>query len=827
MRGKWFVCFMQLFLLALLVSCGGEGSTSQEYAKWTFSGYIVDGATNERLPGTTIEYLDENGNTTIVHADSNAAFYITSLPYGQKVFRFSGERLSGKDTVEYGERLVSASSGTESSLMEGVLANGSRLIKLYPLNASVTGQAVLKLAGSGQMVRAANITLRIQYRDTSFVNNAPQKFQVKSDSLGKFRFDNLPADTSIWLFANAIEYNGTRYNMVPQSLPRLASGVEQDIGRIVLQADTVNLETLQALSSNVLDLDGVGLVGLSPDITPYYVLNEKLKENLVDLQVLVGDSALDALPELKGDTLYVRHNTPFPANALIEVQLRGQSAGTGKMMELKLNGKRCFKIGQALMPLASNTWSSELDYRSEFAVGDTLWVRYSAKLSAVSQVQWAKVSSGKSLWGAGQSANASAWTNQDTLFVVPDQRLSAAAGDRIAFQVAVRSASGELSTWNEFYTTLASGSANVQWTNTKDAVGSMRTDLGVLDSIVVVSSRPLAKVIGVTITDSASLPFGFMLSDVVLKGTDTIVYKPRVAMAPGTLYGMDFDVQTKAGANLYNVLSTHWKTAYQVKVVSVDNRTSTGYRRLKAVGDSLVVQFSKAINTNTSSSVPFNVNMVDVNGKTVQTSVSWNSEKTIATIKNITPLPMADFGITTTTTSAGDKARAVNGVTFDFVTADGEVVYGLKPESEAIKIYTEDGLCVVNVNVLKNHSSNYEVVSSEVPITNFDISSAVRVTFNRKLDTTAMKAGSLAGFASLQTGLGATITANVTFADSGKTVVITPASNLGAAGEYWIRLYKVPALGVSDAAAIGKYGGTFSGTSTSSNYLLTSGFGTP
>lgn len=815
------------FFALILSSCGGEGSDSMEYAKWNFSGYVIDGATNERLSGTEIEYLDEDGDLSIVSTDSAATFYITSLPYGQKVFRFSCMRIKAKDTVRYGERMITASSGSESSLMEGVLANGSRLIKLFPLNASVKGQAVLKLPGSGQLVKAEGITLRVQYRDTTFVNSAPENFQVEGDSLGNFRFENLPADSNIWLAANSLEYNGTRYFLAPQSIPRLVSGTEIDIGRIVFQPDTLGIDPLQALASNVLDLNGVGLVGLAPDVEPYYVLSEELDEAHLDLQVLVGDSALEVLPLLKKDTLFIQHTSPFPANSLIEVQLRGQAKESEKLVELTLSGKSRFKTGQALRPISSNTWTSNIDYRNEFSIGDTLWVRYSSKLGSIDLVQWNKVSSGKALYGAGQNANSKTWVKGDTLFVVPDQRLSALAGERIAFQVAVRSTGGELSSWYEFYTTLASSSVSVQWTNTKDALGATRSDLGVLDSVLVISNRPLAKVLGVSTADSATLPFGFMPSDVYLKGSDTIVFKPRIAMAPGTLYGMDFDVQTKAGANLTNVLAVRWKTAYQVKIVSVNNRESTGYRRFKSMGDSLVVQFSKAVNTSANSSVPFTVNMADANGKTVQTQTKWNSAKTIATIKNITPLPMADFGIITTTTSAGDKARAVNGVTFDFATSDGEVVYGLKPESEVIKIYTEDGLCVVNTNVLKNHSADYDVLSSEIPVTNFDLTSSVTITFNRKLDTTAMKSGTLSSFASIQTGLGAIITANITFADSGKTLVINPTANLGAAGEYWLRLYKIPALDVSDAGAIGKYGGTFSGTSTTSNYLLINGFATP
>jgi len=211
----------------------------------------------------------------------------------------------------------------------------------------------------------------------------------------------------------------------------------------------------------------------------------------------------------------------------------------------------------------------------------------------------------------------------------------------------------------------------------------------------------------------------------------------------------------------------------------------------------------------------------------VQTLVTWNATADIATIHNITPYPLADFGITTTTTTAGDKAKAVNAVTFDFSTSDGEVVYGLAPSSEAIKIYTEDGLCVLNTNVLKAHSSLYTVATSETPRENFPIDSAVTITFNRPLDIAYMQQGTLASFASIQSGLGVNVAATVTFADSGKTLVITPTVALDTASEYWIRLKGVPALGLREAVAISSHGGTFSGSSTTSNYLLITGFATP
>ena len=86
-----------------------------------------------------------------------------------------------------------------------------------------------------------------------------------------------------------------------------------------------------------------------------------------------------------------------------------------------------------------------------------------------------------------------------------------------------------------------------------------------------------------------------------------------------------------------------------------------------------------------------------------------------------------------------------------------------------------------------------------------------------------MKQSTLSSFASIETGLGATMSADVSFTADGKSLVIHPQVPL-ATGEYWIKLKKIPGLGIRDAAAISKHGGTFTGASTTSNYLLKNGF---
>jgi hypothetical protein len=812
-----------LLSIMILTGCGGGTTGGYEYAKWNFSGYIVDGSTNERIPEASITYLDEQGIQIVVNSDASGAFFIGSIPYGQKTFRISCTRLlTNTDTLFYTERLISASSVTESNAMEGVVANGSRVIKLYPLKGEFSGEIFLRAKGTGKYVAAKKATVSLQYRDTTYVNSTPESFYATTDSTGTYRFTRLPADTNLVMSINGYAFNGSRYVGAPVALPRLLSGHPLQIGRTILEVDSLSENQELVATSNVLDQDGLGLMNVSPQIVPYFLLLQKLDSKNIDVQVHHDTTNITVVPEVRGDTVFLNHSENFPSGAVLSVQITGVDP-TGKRVQISLTGSQSFKTSKGVVAIASNLWRSSPEYKQEFSLFDTLWIRFSEKLNEnVNLVQWSKPTATKALYGKGLNANAKAWIHGDTLFVRPDQRFDAASGDAVGLMVSVVGATGIISSAVELSSVLANNQYMVKWTNTKDMQGKVREDMRSTDSIVVVASRAIGKVVSVGSVEGATLPPGILPSDISVVG-DTIVYKPRMSMAPGVLYGFDFDVQGVDGNLYYGALPVKWKTAFQVKIISVNNRDGAGYRRFKSIGDSLVVQFSKAINIDPSSIRTFTVNMIDVKGTAVQTQVSWDKNRTTATIHNITPLPLADYGITTTTGTASVNAKAVNTVTFDLVTADGEVAQGLNPDADTIKIFAEEGLCAVNSNVLKTHAAAYEIVATETARENFPLDTSVVITFNRVLDTAYMKQSTLSSFASIETGLGATMSADVSFTADGKSLVIHPQVPL-ATGEYWIKLKKIPGLGIRDAAAISKHGGTFTGASTTSNYLLKNGF---
>lgn len=830
MNNKLFCAFFLIFATSVLLSgCGVSDSETNEYSKWTFSGYVVDGVDNKGLSGAKITYQNGDGDMKSVSTDGTGAFYIENLAYGAQSFRFSYFRVTdsdgSEDTLYYGERVLNVSSTGESSAMEGIVANGARVVRLYPLNASLKGDVYLVLDDSELKVPAESVLVSLQYLDTTFVNNAPESFLAVTDSLGRYSFSGLPADSNWKITFSAKSYGGLRYVANPGTLPRLQSGYAQDAGRTFMAKDSSVKNPSFVVSSNVLDVDGLGLKNISPLAVPYFVMKKALDPENLSVSLTYGDSAFLVNPKVAGDTVFLRHDKNFPANKLFTADIYGYTLSGKERVHILLDSTARFETGAGLHIVSSNTWQTSGKYVSSFAMYDTLWIRFSDSLNTdLSKVAFSEASKGQgSLYVRGALANASAWIHGDTLFVRPDQRLDASAGDSVGLNVTVYSKNGLVLENAEIYSKYEPDAYTVKWTNTLSTAGKMREDLKPLDTVYIVSSLPVASVIGFSALDtSTSLPTGIQRGDISLHG-DTIVFAPSVSLAPNVLYGLDFDIKTPSGNVLYNALGVKWKTKYQVNVLSVNNRTGAAYRVFKAVGDSLVVTFSEAINTSASAPVPFKVNMTDVKSNAVQTAVTWNSSKTVATIRNVNPLPTANFGAAPGNSDAS-SALAVSSVTFDLTAASGETARGLTFSSGAILIYTEEGICPVNSNAVKNHSSLYELKSTETPRSDFPLDSALSVTFNRALDTAYMKQTGISKFVILKSAAGDTVTVDYSFSGDAKTLFLKPASALTSGKEYFIRLYKVPAKDIRDAAAIDDLGGIYSGAGTTNSYLLSGGF---
>jgi hypothetical protein len=166
--------------------------------------------------------------------------------------------------------------------------------------------------------------------------------------------------------------------------------------------------------------------------------------------------------------------------------------------------------------------------------------------------------------------------------------------------------------------------------------------------------------------------------------------------------------------------------------------------------------------------------MIDVRYRTLKTRVFWNPQLTTASIYIIDTLPAADYDASPAYSSDAVNTRAVKSVTFDLITKAGEQVIGFKPKNEEIEIHSEKGFCPVDANFLLNHDSRNRVERGEVPTINFTASEPVKITFNRAIDTAAMRADieGIGKYAGIKDGT-TNVASVVSFSADGKTLLIT------------------------------------------------------
>lgn len=438
---KLCTSFVTAFAVAALVSgCSVSDSEDGEYSKWTFSGSVVSGANGLGLEGASIDYMDGSGKQKTAYTDESGAFFIDGLPYGQHTFTFSHYTVDKKDTLYYAPKIITVASTGESSYMEGVVASGSHVVRLSPLNAGIAGELYVQEEATGVKSPAPKVKLRLAHQDTAFVNIAPETFSATTDSLGRFTFNKLPADSGLTLSAEPFTYKGKTYRFSNTALPRLRSDAVHDMGRIFLVRDTLKESAPVIVSSNVMDNNRMGYKNLSPLITPYYVFSEALSKENISVS-LAGDSATVLTPEIKGDTLYLRHTAPLAAEKSYSVSIVGYTK-KGERLTVDLSGDAAFTTNRGLYAVTSNAWAASSRYKATFSVNDTLWVKFSDSLATVQWSKAAKVK--KSIYADNESPNADAWIKADTLFVKMFETFddSLAAGDTVGMNITAHAKNG-------------------------------------------------------------------------------------------------------------------------------------------------------------------------------------------------------------------------------------------------------------------------------------------------------------------------------------------------------------------------------------------------
>jgi hypothetical protein len=801
----------------LFWGCQPNEVTSNEYGTWTFTGYVVDGSTKAPLEGSLISYIDKDGATRKDTADEDGAFLIESLPFGERNFKFSFSP-AGDSAPAYTNRIVVLSSFNESKSIEGVVANVSMVVPLFPLTGKVSGTLATRLPGSAKTYPAAGVALKLLYQDTAVANSFPVAFSSVSDSSGRFKFTGLPVAPGATILFNNLKIKGTTYALEPFAVNQLFGQGIVDLGALFLTAKDSSDRDIELVKSNVISLDGFGRANVPVDQTLIYVLPAELEPASLAVSVTGG-----AVPDLRirshGDSVFIDPLGNLAYDALITVEITGIDTA-GNRVHFIFDGARSFRTEKGFYAVESNTWDRLGITRSDFKPEDTLWVKYSAELDPdIQKIGWSSSAADNDINPTGAQANAKAWIHADTLFVRPDQRLAVEYGETMGFKASVLSKEGKRSDSLDVIGRVVADKYYITWTNTKNELGNMREDFGPMDSVMVVSNSPISEIKGLSQVDGMAVPPDLFLDNVKLRG-DTLVYKPSLYLKTDSVYGIDFDVLFADKTFRRNIFPVRWKTASNIQLLSVDNRQDGLYRPFKAIGDSLTVVFSTEIDTNSASSVPFKVNMTDVNGQSVRTQVRWLKDRRTAVIHNVDTLPLADFDASPAYTEDAPNTRAVRSLTFDLITLTGEKVFRFKPANKDIELHTERGLCVIDANVIGSHDRRTAVKRTESPLVNFDRDGAVVLAFNREIDTAAILADTVNAYFQIRS-VTDTVETLLSFSPDAKTVTLKPTAVLKSETEYRVWIRQVPGKGIAGAIGINLHGGRFSGGAINNSLLDT------
>lgn len=802
---------------ALFWGCQNDGVTSNEYGTWSFTGYVVDGSTRAPLEGSIISYIDKDGETRKDTADGDGSFLIESLPFGERNFKFSFSP-AGDTAPAYTNRIVVLSSFNESKSIEGVVANVSMVVPLFPLAGKVSGALATRLPGSAKTYPAAGVALKLLYQDTALANSFPVSFSAVTDSSGRFLFTGLPIAPGASILFNNMKIKGTTYALDPVTVNQLFGKGIVDLGLLFLAAKDSADRGIDLVKSNVLTADGFGRANIPVDQTLIYKLPSELEPASVSVSV-TGGTVPDLQVKSHADTVYIDPLGNLSYDAVITVEITGIDTA-GDRVHFTFDGARSFRTEKGFYALESNTWDRLGIKRADFKPEDTLWVRFSADLDPdIQKIAWSASAADNDINPTGAQANAKAWIHADTLFVRPDQRLAVDYGETMGFKASVLSKEGKRSDTLDVIGRVVADKYFITWTNTKNELGNMREDFGPMDSVMVVSNSPVAEIKGLSQVDGLAVPPDLFLDNVKLRG-DTLIYKPSLYLKTDSVYGIDFDILFKDKTFRRNIFPVRWKTASNIQLLSVDNRQDGLYRPLKAIGDSLTVVFSTEIDTSSSSSVPFKVNMTDVNGQSIRTQVRWLKDRRTAVIRNIDTLPLADFDASPAYTEDSPDTRAVRSLTFDLITLTGEKVFRFKPANKDIELHTERGLCVIDANVIGSHDRRTAVRRTETPLANFERDGAVVLTFNREIDTAAILADTANAYFQIRS-VSDTVETDLSFSPDAKSVTLKPTAMLGAETEYRVWVRTVPGKGIAGGIAINEHGGRFSGAAINNSLLDT------
>jgi hypothetical protein len=582
---------------------------------------------------------------------------------------------------------------------------------------------------------------------------------------------------------------------------------------------------IRVVWSNVLNSNLDGLTSVPVNNPIKVLLSASPKAGSIIKSADVGPIG-NAVITLSGDTIIMTPVSNLNYQTSYSFSLLGTDVN-GNSFNVAVPPSGSFTTSQNVFVVASNLIDANGYPIQTFDRYGAMWIKFSEALAtdknklawAVYNAGWVFIPTANALSGPADvnivgegvavSPNSTVRISNDTLFVTPDNRAAIGFNQKVGFMVTVMTATGKMAT---FAACVKTSPVNlfVKATNTMDANGVMRSDFGYLDPVWVVSSVQLDSIIAVnnTVGVIPDASAGFLKSRVRLVATgDTIFYTPNVSLAAGTQYGLTFDVHIKAqpkGTNNAGALGIQWKTNSGVQITSMNLMSDAAtYRSFKVMGDSVVVAFSKAINTLTSAPTPFKVNGIGA----IKYTTTWSADNKTVTIKNIDTLSARTYSVSNLDYNANLTTYPANyTLTFDVTCADGEVkaaVAGANTFVGPLAIKTEYALQLVGSSILDNHTALAAVIAGEAGKDTFALTGTPSLVFNRAIDSVKIKADAgnqYQKYLDLVSTAAPTVPLQFTvaFSADAKTITVTPVSLLIASQTYDLVIKNIPAIGIKE-----------------------------
>ncbi len=752
-------------------------------------------------------------------SDSTGVFIFTGLPAADNMrvkvlnitvdgitYRanyFSTPEIVSNDTVAMGT-IYMQPVDLQNALLRFLYSNvydflKSNSINGLPVDAKIILVANKEIASAVTMIREGSTNGKILLTEQV----------ISGDTLFVIPQAKLKSGERYYLYGTATAKTGESYSVGQSSY--------DDYIRFVAGSQEISIA-----ASNVLSGSGIGLSNVPIGISPYFVLRMTPKPGTVTVN-FVGGGSPNVQVRISGDTVFTDPVTNFLYSSSVATRINGVDT-SGSLIDIYLTDDQRFITEEALFSVNSNTWDANGNPVTEFPLNDTMWVQYSHALDTnPALIEWSNPGTDVSLYGSGTETNAEAWIHDDTLFVLPKQQAYINYGDEVGFKVRVATPLGLKSSTENFAVVIEEKEVLVTWTNTIDSLGNPRDDFGLMEQVIVVSNEPVQKVNNVSSFNGKNPPSGITPSCFTIK-EDTIIFTPPIAMNGNTGYGMDFDLTLVNGMKITDALGVSWRTKESVIVNSVNNKSQGKYRMFSVQGASLSVTFSNAIDTSSQAPIRFTVHALDKNDDEYAAMTTWNASLTTATVHFLDTLPAADADANPAYTDQAVNTRAIKSVTFDLSTVDGAYVSNLGLKTGDIEIHTEPGLCVIGSNIVQNHTPGAVVQKEEQALQTLSSESNLTVTFNRQLDTAAIKTDISGTYFSILDPNGFKYPYTISFSDNGRTAVLNPIYKLNSNTKYYLRLYAIPGAGIKNAKAVNKHSGRYSG-SADNNTLLEKTFG--